>query len=184
LNNTITQRNAMNAKIPTITTQHLTLRPLTLDDLPALFRVFGGEDMLKYFPNPNPPTIERVQKMIENQTQHWEEHGLGWWAVVPNGETEPAGWNGLQYLPETNETEVGYMLSRKFWGKGYSTEGARAGLEFGFNTLGLDQIVGLAHPENLASQNVLLKCGMKFMYQASYFGMDMFRYQISHGEYL
>jgi ribosomal-protein-alanine N-acetyltransferase len=174
----------MKTKIPTITTQHLTLRPLTMDDLDAMFRLFSEQDMLKYFPNPNPPTIDRARKMIETQIQQWEEYGLGSWAVAPYGETELAGWNGLQYLPETNETEVGYMLSRKFWGKGYSTEGARAGLVFGFKNLGLDQIVGLVHPDNIASQRVLLKCGMTFTYQANYFGMDMFRYQIVREEFL
>jgi ribosomal-protein-alanine N-acetyltransferase len=174
----------MSTNIPTITTQHLTLRPLTMNDLDAMFRLFSEQDMLKYFPNPNPPTLDRAQKMIETQIQQWNEYGLGSWAVVPHGETELAGWNGLQFLPETNETEVGYMLGRKFWGRGYSTEGARAGLEFGFRTLGIDQIVGLVHPENIASQHVLLKCGMTFTYQASYFGMEMFRYQITKEEFL
>ena len=178
------QSPSMNTNIPTITTRHLTLRPLTMNDLDPMFRVFSEQDILKYFPNPNPPTTDRIQAMIENQIKHWDEHGLGWWAVVPHGETELAGWNGLQYLPETNETEVGYMLSGKFRGRGYSTEGAQAGLEFGFKNLGLDQIVGLVHPENIASQRVLHKCGMAFTYQASYFGMEMFRYQITRGEFL
>ena len=174
----------MQKHIPTITTPHLTLRPLTLDDLDAMFRIFSETDMLKYFPNPNPPTMDRAQRMIETQIQQWQNYGLGSWGVVPHGETEIAGWNGLQYLPETNETEVGYMLSRKFRGKGYSTEGARAGLEFGFKSLGLDQIIGLVHPENIASQRVLLKCGMTFTHQANYFGMEMFRYKITRDEFL
>jgi RimJ/RimL family protein N-acetyltransferase len=174
----------MRTNIPTIKTEHLTLRPLTMKDLDPMFRVFSEPDILKYFPNPNPPTIDRVQKMIENQIQHWREYDLGWWAVVPHGETELAGWNGLQYLPETNETEVGYMLSRTFWGKGYSTEGAYAGLKYGFKNLRLDQIVGLTHPENIASQRVLLKCGMNFTYQAKYFGMEMLRFQIAREEFL
>ena len=173
----------MSTRTPTITTEHLTLRPLTLNDLDAMFRVFSERDMLKYFPNPNPPTVDRVKKMLEAQIQQWDEFGLGSWAVVPHGETGLAGWSGLQYLLETNETEVGYMLSRKFRGKGYSTEGARAGVEFGFKTLGLNQIVGLVHPENIASQRVLLKCGMTFTYQAKYFGMEMFRYQITKEEF-
>ncbi len=173
----------MQKHIPTITTPHLTLRPLTMDDLDAMFRTFSETDMLKYFPNPNPPTMDRAQRMIETQIQQWQNYGLGSWGVVPHGETEIAGWNGLQYLPETNETEVGYMLSRKFRGKGYSTEGARAGLEFGFKSLGLDQVIGLVHPENIASQRVLLKCGLTFTHQANYFGMEMFRYKITREEF-
>ena len=173
----------MQKNIPNLTTKNLTLRPLTMDDLDAMFRLFSEPDMLKYFPNPNPPTMDRAQKMIETQIQQWEKYGLGSWGVVPHGETELAGWNGLQYLPETNETEVGYMLSRKFWGKGYSTEGARAGVEFGFKNLGLEAIIGLVHPENIASQRVLIKCGMIFTHQANYFGMEMFRYQITREEF-
>ncbi len=173
----------MQKHIPTITTPHLTLRPLTMDDLDAMFRIFSETDMLKYFPNPNPPTMDRAQRMIETQIQQWQNYGLGSWGVVPHGETEIAGWNGLQYLPETNETEVGYMLSRKFRGKGYSTEGARAGLEFGFKSLGLDQVIGLVHPENIASKRVLLKCGLTFTHQANYFGMEMFRYKITREEF-
>ena len=80
------------------------------------------------------------------------------------------GWNGLQFLPETNETEVGYLLSRRFWGRGYTTEGARAALQFGFERFELEQIIGLVHPENIASQRVLEKAGLKFTNQAKYFG--------------
>lgn len=64
-------------------------------------------------------------------------------------------------------------------GQGYATEATRASLEYGFNTLGLNEIIGLTHPENSASQSVLLKCGMTFTHHAEYFGMEMTRYVIS-----
>ena len=57
----------MQTNIPNLTTENLTLRPLTMDDLDAMFRLFSEPDMLKYFPNPNPPTMDRAQRMIETQ---------------------------------------------------------------------------------------------------------------------
>ena len=162
--------------ISTITTSRLTLRPFTQDDDKYLHRIMNQPDILQYFPRTDPPDLERVQKIIEHQLTHWEEHRLGWWAVVPQGQTELIGWNGLQYLPETDEVEVGYLLSKQFWGLGYATEGAKASLEFGFEKLGLEQIIGLTHPENMASQNVLKKCGMRYMEQKEYFGMQLFRF--------
>ena len=162
--------------ISTITTSRLTLRPFTQDDDKHLHRIMNQPDILQYFPRTDPPDLERVQKIIERQLTHWEEHRLGWWAVVPQGQTELIGWNGLQYLPETDEVEVGYLLSKQFWGRGYATEGAKASLEFGFEKLGLEQIIGLTHPENMASQNVLKKCGMRYMEQKEYFGMQLFRF--------
>jgi ribosomal-protein-alanine N-acetyltransferase len=84
----------------------------------------------------------------------------------------------LEFLPETNETEVGYLLSGEFWGKGYATEAARASVEFGKKNIGLNEIIGLTDPLNIASQRVLEKCGLTFTRRQVYFGMEMFRFAI------
>jgi RimJ/RimL family protein N-acetyltransferase len=162
--------------IPTITTRRLTLRPFREQDAVALHRIFAEDGILRYFPNPYPPSLERVQNLIAFQLQHWKEHGFGWWAVEPRDNQALIGWNGLQYLPDTQEIEIGYLLSRAFWGKGLATEGAMAGLRFGFQDLKLERIVGITHPENIASQRVLQKIGMSFTSEAEYFGMKVHRY--------
>lgn len=164
--------------IPILHTDLLTLRPFTLADVQPLHRILSEPDILQYFPRTDPPDIERVQKIIQHQLAHWEEHHLGWWAVAPKGGTELIGWNGLQFLTETGETEVGYLLSKPFWGLGYATEGARVALKYGFEKLKLRQIIGLTHQENRASQNVLKKCGMHYTGQVEYFGMQMLRFSL------
>ena len=166
-------------RIPTITTSRLTLRPFSLTDDIRLHTIMNEPNIMQYFPRTDPPNIERVQALIELQLMQYETYNLGWWAVVPDGGTDLIGWNGLQYLPETDEVEVGYLLSKQFWGRGYATEGARVSLEFGFEKLVQKQIVGLTHPENMASQNVLKKCGMRYIEQKEYFGMQLFRFVLS-----
>lgn len=165
--------------IPTMTTPRLTLRPFSEEDAPALQRILGVEGVLRYFPSPDPPTLERVQRFIAGQLKQWQEHGLGWWAVEPRAEKRLIGWNGLQYLPETGETEVGFLLDKAYWGQGLATEGARVGLLFGFDTLKLEQIIALVHPENEASQRVIAKLGMPLVERTQYFGMDVYRYVLS-----
>lgn len=162
--------------IPTITTPRLMLRPFTLEDSVPLHRILNEPNILQYFPHTDPPYMERVRKLIERQVTQWTEYHLGWWAVLPNGQDELIGWNGLQYIPETGEVEVGYLLSKQYWRHGYATEGAKASLGFGFETLKLREIIGLTHPQNRASQNVLKKCGMKYSQQKEYFGMQVFRF--------
>jgi ribosomal-protein-alanine N-acetyltransferase len=137
-------------------------------------------NIMQYFPRTDPPDMERVRALIGRQLMQYETYHLGWWAVVPQGQSDLIGWNGLQYLPETDEVEVAYLLGKQFWGRGYATEGAEASLKFGFETLGLKQIIGLTHPENLASQNVLKKCGMYYTGQKVYFGMQLNRYILSN----
>ena len=52
-----------------------------LDDTDALNRILCVPGVLEYFPTPDPPERERVEKLIERQIKHWEEYGYGWWAV-------------------------------------------------------------------------------------------------------
>ena len=125
--------------IPTLTTPRLTFRPFTEADAEPLHRILNEDGILRYFPRPEPPDLARVQRLVAGQLRHWEEHGLGWWAVELRSTGELLGWNGLQYLPDTEEVEVGYLLSRRHWGQGLATEGAQAALRFGVETLRLGQ---------------------------------------------
>ncbi|MFN8414627.1 MAG: GNAT family N-acetyltransferase [Anaerolineales bacterium] len=168
----------MDNPIPTIKTSRLTLRPFHMDDVTALHLILNEPSILKYFPTTSPPSIEKVEKTIDHQLTHWQTYGLGWWALTLLEKDELIGWCGLYFIAETNETEVGYLLSKAHWGKGYATESAKASLDFGFQVLNKKEIIGLTHPENHASQHVLLKCGLTFTRKAEYFGMDMFRYSM------
>ncbi len=164
--------------IPTLRTQRLLLRPFVEADSERLHGILGEEGILRYFPNPESPPLERVERLVAHQLKHWEEHGLGWWAVEPLGNPELIGWAGLQFLPETGETEVAYLLSRAYWRQGLATEAARASLRFGFEELKLETIIALVHPENRASRGVIEKLAMSFVDQAHYFGMDLYRYSL------
>jgi ribosomal-protein-alanine N-acetyltransferase len=93
------------------------------------------------------------------------------------------GWNGLQYLPDTNEVEIGYLLARPFWGYGLALEGALPALKMGFSDFSLAEIVGIVHPENAASIRVLEKIGMSYTQATEYFGMRVRRYAIRSQEY-
>ncbi|MGB7097073.1 MAG: GNAT family N-acetyltransferase [Anaerolineales bacterium] len=162
--------------IPIIETHRLRLRPFVLDDSIALHNILRVEGVLQYFPSPDPQDLERVEKLVLQQISHWEEHEYEWWAVEPIGNNEIIGWSGLQYLPETDEIEIGYLLAKPYWGRGLATEGARAGLDYGFKVLNIPLIIGIVHPENFASQSVLENIGLKFLEQTQYFGMECYKY--------
>ena len=73
---------------------------------------------------------------------------------------------------------MGYLLSRRVWGRGYATEAARAAVRYGFEVAGLQAIIGLVHPENAASIRVLEKCGMKLADRVTLWGLEMCRYRL------
>jgi len=169
--------------VPTLTTARLILRPLSENDAVPLHHVWNDPDVTRYFPNATPPPLEKVQSIILRQIRHWEEHGYGWWAATFRDGGQMIGWCGLQYLPETDESEVAYLLGKAFWGNGYAAEGARASLRYGFDVVGLASIVAIVHTENRRSQRVAEKSGLAFTYRAPYFGMDCYRYEIGRASF-
>jgi ribosomal-protein-alanine N-acetyltransferase len=164
--------------IPTIETLHLLLRAWTPEDADAWLRILHEDGILRYFPNQTPPSREKADAYIAHHRVHWEKHGYGHWAVVMCSDGQVVGWNGLEYLPELDETEVAYLLSKRVQGRGYATEAARAAVQFGFETAGLSKIIGLVHPENIGSVRVLEKCGLSFVDRIALWGLEMSRYQI------
>jgi RimJ/RimL family protein N-acetyltransferase len=95
---------------------------------------------------------------------HFERHGFGLWAVELAGVTPFAGFIGL-CVPRceahfTPCVEIGWRLAADYWGHGLATEGARAALAFGFESLRLEEIVSYTVPDNLRSRRVMEKLGM------------------------
>lgn len=171
------------AVIPSIRTPRLTLRPLIPIDAEILYNIYQVEGVLNYFPNPKPPPLENVHRFIHSQESHWEHYNYGNWGILPDKEQSIIGWAGLQFLTETKEIEVGYLLNCSFWGHGYATESALASLAYGFNQIKIDQIIALVHPENKASRRVIEKCGMSWVDLTNYFGINLMRYRITRSEF-
>lgn len=159
-----------------LVTENLRLRPFTPNDVTAMVQILNGKDVLRYFPGNPSLTREQVQRMIERLLAHWQEKGYGLWAVESQATGALLGRCGLQFIVETDEIEIDFILDRHYWGRGFATEAGRAAMEFGFRVLQLETIVGIVHPENIASQRVLEKLGMSFVTEAEYFGMACYKY--------
>jgi [ribosomal protein S5]-alanine N-acetyltransferase len=169
--------------IPTIETTHLLLRAWAPEDADTWFDIQQEEGILRYFPNQVPPSREKAGAYIAHQSAHWAKFGYGHWAVVTREDGRVVGWNGLEYLPELDESEVAYLLSKRVWGRGYATEAARAAVRFGFERAGLSEIIGLVHPANTGSVRVLEKCGMICGDQITLWGMELSRFRLQRQVY-
>lgn len=113
-----------------------------------------------------PGTLSRAESdgFARRIEREFEERGYGLWAVEEPGITEFAGFVGLHHhsFPAhfTPCVEVGWRLAKHCWGRGYATEGGRAALRFGFDELGLDEIVSMTTVGNARSRAVMERLGM------------------------
>jgi ribosomal-protein-alanine N-acetyltransferase len=166
-------------QVPTVETERLVLSGFELHDLDELSAILSNPAVMRYMPGGNPFARERAEKTLRGIIGHWEERGFGWWAVRRRDRPNLIGWCGLTYLEELNETEVAYLFDEPFWSKGLATEAALASLRYGFNDVGLDTIVALAHVDNIASRRVMEKCGMTYVENLQLWGLELAKYTIS-----
>jgi len=164
---------------PTIETSRFYLRPFSDADLEGYARlIFANPNVTRYLPKRDIPPKDRATRTIRYVSEHWLKYGYGLWAVVPKISGELIGHCGLNYLVDTQEVEVDYALAEAYWGQGIATEVAYASLQFGFENIGIERIIALAVPENIASRKVMEHIGMVYVKQAHYFGLDLVYYEI------
>jgi RimJ/RimL family protein N-acetyltransferase len=145
-----------------ITTDRLLLRSWREADREPFAAMNADPEVMRYFPSTL--TREESDRQIDRIVERTASRGFGFWAVEIPGVTAFAGFIGLSVpgfdAPFMPCVEIGWRLSRAQWGHGYATEGARASLRYGFETLGVTEIVAFTAVGNARSRRVMDKIGM------------------------
>ncbi len=143
-------------------TERLRLRRWTAADREPFAALNADPIVREHFPG----TLTRAESddLAERIEEHFATRGFGHWAIEVPGVVPFAGSVGL-WTPEfeapfTPCVEIGWRLARAHWGHGYVTEAATAALAFGFDTLGLDEVVSFTVPTNVRSRRVMERLGM------------------------
>ena len=144
-----------------IETPRLLLREMTAADRPDLCMILQDKEVMYAYNGPF--SDEEVNGWLERQTGRYREWGYGLWAVVLKQTGEMIGqcgvtrqlWNGEEML------EVGYLFRHSHWHQGYATEAARACMEYAFNILGASEVCSIIRDNNIPSQQVALRNGMR-----------------------
>ena len=117
---------------------------------------------MRYINGGKPTTRAQVAARIKLIPRVYRLYpGFGTWRAARRDTGAYIGWFTLKYIPGTVVVEVGYRLLRDAWSLGFATEGATELVRYGFDDLGLHRIVGITHRDNVASQRVLLKAGLR-----------------------
>jgi RimJ/RimL family protein N-acetyltransferase len=140
-----------------IETERLVLRRFTIDDLDELVAIHADPGIIRFI---GPFDRQRAIEWLEGVDENWSERGYGRVAVAERATGRLLGRSGLMYLPQFDETELGWTLRRDCWGHGYATEAARACANWGFRNFQIPYLISLIEPANQRSVHVARRLGM------------------------
>ena len=153
--------NIFKQTIPVLKTARLTLRPVSLTDLEAMFNYASNENVARYVTWKSHKSLDATKEFIELILNGYKQGNHLLWGI--EYEQKLIGTIDFVSINLTHKfAEVGYVLSEAYWNKGITTEAAKKLIDFGFNELGLVRIQARCFEENIGSQKVMEKSGMLF----------------------
>lgn len=192
----------MNSIAPALETTRLHLLPPQLEDKTYLSQLWQMEAVQRYMGGvlSSQASEDKMDEIIKN----WEQKGMGLWVVFKKEGNERLGLCGIgdfegkleviyklfphqfvrnklgQLCCPQGENQEGF---RQYWGAGFATEASFATLNYGFEVLHLESMVGITQELNTASHRVLEKLGMRHLSNFMKWDADQRYYEISQEEW-
>ena len=158
-----------------LTTPRLVLRHFDRGDVDDLYAMDGDDRVMRFLGSGmKGRTRDECEAAIARTVERARERpGYGLLHASLRDGGGFVGGCGVFPVPEGDDMEIAYRLPHARWGQGFATEMASAVLAHAFAALALARIVGLTWPENVPSQRVLTKIGMRRQADAEHYGRTM-----------
>lgn len=143
---------------PTLTTERLTLRQLSLGDKEDIFALRSDPEVNKFLGRTPSKTIDDAINFINIIDENIKQNNSLYWVITLSKTHEVVGTICLYDFSEENSScEIGYELLTKFQGQGIMMEAAKEVLNYAFQSLLFQKIIAFTHKENLGSTKLLSK---------------------------
>ena len=157
------------AQYPIVETERLLLRPVTLDDAEEMFDYASDIENTRY----TFPTNQSLEETKNNIAQFYLANPLGRWGIELKSNGQFIGTIDLHKIdPALKKAAIGYIINKKYWNQGLTTEANRAVIELAFEKIGMNKLTALHDKDNPASGKVMEKSGMCFSHAEPYACMD------------
>lgn len=145
---------------PTIETDRLLLRQVTAEDAQDMLTYLSDPIVVKHMGLEPFETINDVLGEIEWYESIFSKSSGMRWGITLKDHGKVIGTCGfLNMATKHKRSEVGFELSKQYWGKGIASEALSAVVKYGYNQLQLERIEALIEPTNIPSQKLVEKQG-------------------------
>ncbi len=162
-----------------IETSRLIMRQFTLNDIDAVYHFSINSDVTRYTGDAGMINTKKDAKdLIINVWQaEYKKYGYGRYALISKITNQLIGFCGIKYLPEEARPDIGYRMLPEYWGQGLGFEAANATLKYAKHSLGLNNVMAEAVVENLASNKILERIGLRCVDNYQREGFNLNRYE-------
>lgn len=151
-------------KITKLETDRLILKPVSLDDADFVLAVHNTPKFIQFIGDRNLRTLEDAENYIKNRFfPHYEKHGFGNCLIVEKSSGKKVGAVGVFVRDGLDVPDIGFSFLPEFEGKGYGFEASLKLMKTVFQDFGLNKISAITTNENIASQKLIEKLGLKFI---------------------
>lgn len=152
-------------------TDRLTIRPWNPADRAAFRVLMDDPEVTRYVHGGTPYSEVEIDEFFARQERQLQEHDLCMGALVEKATDRVIGISGIQPLGTTGDLEVGWILARATWGRGYASEAGGAAIRHVLETLGRSRVVAIIDIDNQPSKHVAARLGMQ--YEGRYTGAQL-----------
>jgi len=177
-----------------IETERLIIKPYRIEDLSECFQLMQDKELFRYM-DMDVMSLEEYKRLFtwlidSYETTFDDEFRYSFNVTLKENGTH-IGWCGIGALDyDTRCREIYYLIGKKYWNNGYGIEVAKALLAYGFNVIGLNEIVALCEKANIASRKIIENMGFEFKYivegvskEFDFYNGELF-FSLSKKEYL
>jgi ribosomal-protein-alanine N-acetyltransferase len=142
---------------PTLDTQRLVLRELTVADAEHVFGFFSDPEVMQFYDCEAFKTVEEAKALIRRFCQWFvNQNGIRWGIALKSEPQVIIGTCGLfGWNQHARQATLGYELARRHWRRGLMTEAVRALMDHAFRELDMHRIRATVVTANVASARLL-----------------------------
>jgi RimJ/RimL family protein N-acetyltransferase len=149
--------------LKTLETDRLEIRKLEVDDARFMLDLLNQPSFHQFIGDRGVRTLEEARTYIEDRAfAAYEKNGFGPFAVELKTDGRVIGIVSLLDRDELDHVDIGFAFLPDSWRQGFATEATSAVMDFAFQDLGLEKIIAITQPDNIASIKTLDKMGLSF----------------------